>query len=90
MLGGRPGLKLAAPGWNVLGEKPLVGWKLLLPNVNAPGVKELDGLNLNSAAPAFNFESEGLLLWLGRRDELLLVAEGSFAHGLLAVDIVRS
>ena len=60
---------LDVDAWKPIGWKLLApGWKLGAPKLNWPGVKLLVGLNLNSAAPAFNLLNDDLLLWLGRRD----------------------
>jgi hypothetical protein len=43
-----------------------MGWKELFEKLNAPGLKVLVGLNLNSGAATFSFEMDDTLPWLGR------------------------
>lgn len=68
----------------------VMGWKALLEKLNAPGLKVLAGLNLNSGAATFNFEMDETLPWLGRA--LWVASAGlldSSVQGLLAVEKPR-
>lgn len=59
------------------------GW-LVFPKLNCPGWKLLVGLNLNSGACTFSFDSDGLLPWLDRRP--FPDIDPLSDQGLLAVD----
>ena len=43
-----------------------MGWKAWFEKLNAPGLKVLVGLNLNSGAATFSFDIDDTLPWLGR------------------------